>query len=79
MERKFNLQRLKLERLSRNITAKEMGEALGIGANAYYRKENGDRNITVEEFGIILKKLGIPEKNAGIFFTFNVPEWEQTS
>jgi len=75
-ERKFNLQRLKFERLSRNISAEKVGKALGISANAYYKKESGMNNISVEEFGVILKALGIPERNAGIFFTFNVPDWE---
>ena len=76
-EQSFNLQRLKYERLSRNISAEKVGESLGISANAYYKKESGSSNISVEEFGLILKALGIPEKNAGIFFTFNVPDWEQ--
>lgn len=76
-EQSFNLQRLKYERLSRNISAEKVGESLGISANAYYKKESGSSNISVEEFGLILKSLGIPEKNAGIFFTFNVPDWEQ--
>lgn len=76
-EQCFNLQRLKYERLSRNISAEKIGESLGISANAYYRKESGERNISVEEFGVILKTLNIPERNAGIFFTFNVPDWEQ--
>lgn len=76
-ERNFNLQKLKYERLSRNISAEKIGKSLGISANAYYKKESGMSGISVEEFAIILKALGIPEKNAGIFFTFNVPEWER--
>jgi transcriptional regulator with XRE-family HTH domain len=78
-DKHFNLQKLKYERLSRNISAEKVGDALGISANAYYKKESGSSNISVEEFGVILDTLGIPEKNAGIFFTFNVPEWEQPS
>lgn len=78
MEQKnFNLQKLKYERLSRNVSAEKVGEHLGISANAYYKKESGASNISVEELGSILKALDIPERNAGIFFTFNVPDWEQ--
>lgn len=77
--RHFNLQRLKFERISRNISAEKIGEALGISANAYYKKESGSSNISVEEFGVILEVMDIPERNAGIFFTFNVPDWEQIS
>lgn len=72
----FNLQRLKFERLSRNISQQEMAKALGISRNAYYKKESGRIKITVEEFSVIMDKLGIPSKNAGIFFTFDVPERE---
>lgn len=75
--RSFNLQRLKFERLSRNITQQEMANALGITANAYYKKESGMNNISVEEFGVIIDRLGIPSSKAGIFFTFDVPEREQ--
>ena len=76
-EKNFNLQRLKLERLSRNVSAKKLGEALGISANAYHKKESGMSNITVEELAIILETLDIPKRNAGIFFIHNVPDWEQ--
>src|SRR5699024_8963663 len=34
-ERNFSLQRLKFERLSRNISQKEMANSLGISVNAY--------------------------------------------
>lgn len=76
-ERSFSLQRLKFERLSRNISQKEMADSLGISANAYYKKESGRLNITVEELSVLLKTLGIPEEDAGIFFNFIVPERER--
>ena len=75
----FNLQRLKFERLSRNISQEEMAGALGISRNAYYKKESGRIKITVEEFSIIMNKLGIPSEKAGIFFTFDVPDRELIS
>lgn len=75
----FNLQRLKLERLSRNITQEEMASALGISRNAYYKKETGRIKISVEEFSVIMNTLGIPSDNAGIFFTFDVPKRELIS
>lgn len=72
----FNLQRLRYERLSRKKSQKEMAEALGVGRTTYYKKENGDIKISVEEFAIILKELGIPQRKAGIFFVKDVDDWE---
>ena len=75
-ERNFSLQRLKFERLSRNISQREMADSLGISVNAYYKKESGRLNITVEELSVLLRTLGIPEEDAGIFFNFVVPKRE---
>lgn len=72
----FNLQKLRYERLSRKISQETMAQALGITRSTYYKKENGDIKISVEEFSVILKTLGIPYKEAGNFFTHNVPERE---
>lgn len=73
----FNLQKLRYERLSRKITQEHMAQALGITRGTYHKKENGNIKISVEEFSIILKTLGIPYEEVGNFFTYNVPEREQ--
>lgn len=76
---KFNLQRLRYERLSRKISQEKMAEALNINRSSYHKKENGDIKISVEEFGIILDTLDIPQSEIVNFFTFIVPEREQTT
>lgn len=73
---KFNLQKLRYERLSRKISQEGIAKELGITRATYHKKENGKIKISVEEFSIILKKLGIPQSEAGIFFAVDVPERE---
>lgn len=73
---RFNLQRLRYERLSRKFSQEEMAQALNINRSSYYKKENGDIKISVEEFAKILEVLSIPQKEAGNFFEQNVPVWE---
>ncbi|WP_158630194.1 helix-turn-helix domain-containing protein [Cohnella sp. AR92] len=75
----FNLQRLRYERLSRKVTEQKMAETLNINRSSYHKKENGNIKISVEEFGKILEVLGIPQTEAGIFFTLSFPEREQTT
>lgn len=65
---KFNYNRLKAERIAEGYTAQEMGDALGISKSAYSKKENGKTILTVDDFGIISKKLGIPKEKISIFF-----------
>lgn len=74
----FNLQKLRYERMSRKISQEKMAEVLGVTRTTYYKKENGDIKISVEEFSKILDALDIPKKDAGIFFTHKVPECQQT-
>lgn len=65
----FNLQRLRFERMSRKYPVAEMSALLGISANAYYKKERGATNITVDELCIILTALRIPPSDIQHFFT----------
>lgn len=74
---KFNLQKLRYERMSRKISQVEMAEALNVSRSSYAKRESGDVKISVDEFTIIINKLGIPEKEAINFFAFNVPERER--
>ena len=64
----FNYNRLKAERIAEGYTTQEMGDALGISKSTYSKKENGKIPITVEDFSIISKKLGIPKEKISIFF-----------
>ncbi|TGB04714.1 helix-turn-helix domain-containing protein [Halobacillus salinus] len=74
---RFNLQRLRYERLSRKITQEKIAQSIGVKRSTYHKKENGKIRLDVEEFAIVLSVLGIPEKEAGIFFTPDVPVREQ--
>lgn len=65
----FNLQRLRFERMSRKFPVAEMSELLGISANAYYKKERGATNITVDELCTILTALRIPRSDIHLLFT----------
>lgn len=75
----FNLQKLRYERLSRRLTQEEMAKAIGVTRTTYYKKETGNIKISVEEFSVLLDVLGIPQDQAGIFFTLKVPDWEQVA
>ena len=64
---KFDLKRLKGERVARGITQAEMAHQIGISTNAYWRKENGERDIGMEEF-VNLKGLRIQKETNFAFF-----------
>lgn len=72
----FNLNRLKGERIAKGFTVEEMAKELGVTKGTYSKKENGRLPITVEEFSVIFKKLGLPNDRIKIFFTSNVSEVE---
>lgn len=74
---KFNLQKLRYERLSRQISQEEVAAALNISRSYYHKKETGKAKMTVEEFGKVIEFLGIPESEIINFFTRSVPEREQ--
>lgn len=72
----FNLQKLRYERMSRKLSQETIADALGITRSTYHKKENGRIKISVEEFSIILEIMGIPQDEAGVFFTSIVPKRE---
>lgn len=76
---KFNLQRLKFERLSRGVTQEELAQVLKITRGSYHKKESGKLRLSVEEFALVLDALGIPESEASKFFISNVPEREHVT
>lgn len=69
---KFNLSRLKAERVAKGLTQAEMAKKIGISTNAYWRKEHGYRDISVEEFVKILNVLGYSKKQLPLFFDKSV-------
>ena len=75
----FNLQKLRYERLSRNVSQDKVASALCINRSSYHKKENGKIKISVEEFAIILDMLQIPQDEAGSFFVQNVPKREYST
>lgn len=66
---KFNLLRLKMERVVRNVSVPTLAEALGISKGAYYKKESGQTAITVDDLCVIMNTLGVNQKDIGYFFT----------
>lgn len=74
---KFDLNRLKAERVARNLTQAEMAEKIGISTNTYWKKEHGYRDISMEEFIKILGVLGLSKKQLPLFFAINVDKKER--
>lgn len=72
----FNYNRLKAERIAKGFTVEEMAGALGITKGTYSKKENGKIAVTVEDFTLVFKKLGIPPEQIGIFFSRDVAKTE---
>lgn len=73
----FDLQRLKAERIAKGFTQAQLAHAIGISTNAYWRKENGQRDIGMEEFTKILSVLGFNKEQLPLFFAKSVPKKEQ--
>lgn len=75
---RFNLQRLRFERMSRKCQVDELSAALGISRNAYYKKERGETNITVNELCIILTTLRMPHQEIHyLFIPTHVVDYEK--
>ena len=73
----FNFQKLRYERMSRKISQEKMAKLLGMNHTSYWKRENGKVPISVEEFIKMLEVMGIPQSEAGNFFTDNVANREQ--
>lgn len=73
----FDVKRLKAERIAKGLTQEDVANALGVTRSWYAMKENGRRNITLEEFSKILDALGYDESNVHIFFKLNVAKRER--
>lgn len=71
---KFNLQKLRFERMSRLISQEQVASALGISRSYYHKKETGKAKMTVDEFGLVVDVLGIPKSEVVNFFSQNVTE-----
>ena len=76
---RFNLQKLRYERLSRQISQDVVASALKISRSYYHKKETGKAKMTVDEFAKVLEVLEIPESEVPKFFTLEVPKREQNT
>ncbi len=74
---KFDLNRLRAERIAKGLTQAQLAKAIDISKNAYWRKENGQRNFSMEEFLRILEVLGFSKNNVSLFFKQDVDKREQ--
>lgn len=66
---------LKLQRIRRNYTQRDMANLLGISASTYSKKEMGEIKISVEEFANIVNIFEL--EDASIFFKNNVDKKQQ--
>ncbi|CCI85319.1 hypothetical protein FC52_GL000886 [Lactobacillus pasteurii DSM 23907 = CRBIP 24.76] len=68
----FDLKRLKAERVAQGLTQAELAHKIGISTNTYWKKENGQRDIGIDEFIKIMSVLGFSKEQLPLFFTKNV-------
>lgn len=73
---KFNLRRLRAERVAKGLTQAELASKIGISRSAYVLKENGDRDIGIDEFTRILDALGFTKDQLPLFFDKSVHKKE---
>lgn len=64
---KFDLTRLRAERIAKGLTQEKMAEKLDLSRNGYWKKENGQRDFSMKEFTKILDILGYSKKQLPIF------------
>ncbi len=75
---KFDLKRLKAERIANGLSQADMAKKMGWKDRAVYAKrENGIVAIGVDEFIKMAEILGYNENELGIFFKVNVPDKER--
>lgn len=74
----LNLNRIKAERTAKGLTQDDMAAGMGFKSRAAYAKrENGIVGIGANELAQISEILDIPLTQMHIFFTNDVPDWEQ--
>lgn len=72
---KFDLKRLKAERIANGFSQADMAEKMGWKDRAVYAKrENGMVSIGVDEFIRMAEILGYNQNELGIFFKLTVPK-----
>ena len=64
----FSLEALRHARLARRVKAKTVADALGISLNAYYKKERGESNISVNDLATILSVFDMTAEDVPRFF-----------
>lgn len=71
---KFNLKRLKAERIAQGMTQADIAKKLGMTRVSYAKRENGNINISVDEFAEILTALGYDKTKMPIFLKLVFPK-----
>lgn len=70
---KFDLRRLKAERIANGLTQEDMAKGLGYESKSTYsKKENGRSKIGIDEFTKMINVLGYDKSQIGLFFTIDV-------
>lgn len=78
MEKSFNPNRLKAERVAKGLSQDDMAGKMGWKSRApYAKRENGIVSTSADELVEFAKILDIPMNNLSIFFKVNVPEKER--
>lgn len=71
----INIELIKKKRLEKGYSSEDMSMMMGYeGANAYFRKEKGDRKFSLEDVSKVSDILGIPIQE--IFFNNGITELE---
>lgn len=77
---KFDLKRLKAERVANGLTQEDMSKGMGYKSKSTYsRKENGHALIGVDEFAKMIDILGYDKDQMSLFFTLKVDNRELTN
>ncbi|MBS7576497.1 MULTISPECIES: helix-turn-helix transcriptional regulator [unclassified Enterococcus] len=66
---KFNLNRLKAERIAKKYSQQEIADKLNWSRSVYTKRENGSVPLGVDELADIVTVLEIPEDRISIFFS----------
>jgi transcriptional regulator with XRE-family HTH domain len=67
---KFDLNRLKAERVAKGYSQEQLAKKLKWTRSVYTKRENGSVPLGVDELAEIATALQIPEARIAIFFTF---------
>lgn len=69
---KFNVRRMKAERIAKGISLRDMSQRMEMTQGTYSKKENGKIRINVDDLAKVFDILELEEEDCGIFFTHKV-------